>query len=120
MLARSDRVALLSTFEPTVTALKQELGQMELVTGRKAKIDYFVIPRALDALFAGDKATHDQLVLDKVDAVAQQGYGAIVFGQFTMSLVAPAARERTALPILTTPDCAVRKLRRILEGEAAR
>ena len=120
VLARSDRVALLSTFEPTVTALKQELGQMELVTGRKAKIDYFVIPRALDALFAGDKATHDQLVLDKVDAVAQQGYGAIVFGQFTMSLVAPAARERTALPILTTPDCAVRKLRRILEGEAAR
>ena len=57
---------------------------------------------------------------EEVDAVAQQGYGAIVFGQFTMSLVAPAARERTALPILTTPDCAVRKLRRILEGEAAR
>ena len=77
-----------------------------------------MIPRALDALFAGDKATHDQLVLEKVDTVAHPGYGAIVFGQFTMSLVAPAARERAKLPILTTPDCAVRKLRRILEGKA--
>ena len=118
VLARQDRVALLSTFEPTIAALRQELAQMEHAAGRKAAIDYIVIPRALDALFAGDKATHDQLVLEKVDTVAQQGYGAIVFGQFTMSLVAPAARERAKLPILTTPDCAVRKLRRILEGKA--
>lgn len=118
ILLRHDRVALLSTFEPTVTALRQELGQMELAAGQRADIDYFVIPRALDVLFAGDKVTHDRLVLEKVDEVAGLGYGAIAFGQFTLSMVAPAARERTTLPILTTPDCAVRKLRNILEGPA--
>ena len=118
ILLRRDRVALLSTFEPTVTALRQELGQMELAAGERADIDYFVIPRALDVLFAGDKVTHDRLVLEKVDEVAGLGYGAIAFGQFTLSMVAPAARERTTLPILTTPDCAVRKLRNILEGPA--
>ncbi|MCC6506814.1 MAG: arylsulfatase [Aquimonas sp.] len=118
ILLRRDRVALLSTFEPTVTALRQELGQMELAAGQRADIDYFVIPRALDVLFAGDKVTHDRLVLEKVDEVAGLGYGAIAFGQFTLSMVAPAARERTTLPILTTPDCAVRKLRNILEGPA--
>ena len=118
ILLRRDRVALLSTFEPTVTALRQELGQMELAAGERADIDYFVIPRALDVLFAGDKVTHDRLVLEKVDEVAGLGYAAIAFGQFTLSMVAPAARERTTLPILTTPDCAVRKLRNILEGPA--
>ena len=118
ILLRRDRVALLSTFEPTVTALRQELGQMELAAGQRADIDYFVIPRALDVLFAGDKVTHDRLVLEKVDEVAGLGYAAIAFGQFTLSMVAPAARERTTLPILTTPDCAVRKLRNILEGPA--
>jgi len=119
ILTRRDRVALLSTFEPTVTALKQELGHIERAAGQRADIDYFVIPRALDVLFAGDQATHDRLVLDKVDAVAKLGYSAIAFGQFTLSMVAPAARERTALPILTTPDCAVRKLRNRLEGRTS-
>lgn len=116
LFARGGKMALLSTFEPTIIALKQELGQMEAKRGVKLDLDYHLIPDALDAVFAGDQHTHDRLVLEKVRALSAptSEYSALVFGQFTMSMVAAQARAISALPILTTPDCAVMKLKKLL------
>ena len=85
---------------------------MAALRGLSLQPEAVVVDGALDALLSGDKALHDRLVAEM--AVALRGYSAIMFGQFSMAGAAELAQPRTQTPILTTPDCAVRKLMRLV------
>lgn len=108
------KIALVVTFGPSIAALTNELEKMAGVKQRALDIDPFVVEGAIDALFKNDHETHNRLIAEK--AATLKGYEAIVFGQFTMSPAAPQAQSLTATPIMTTPDSAVKKLKRILTG----
>jgi len=45
-----------------------------------------------------------------------KGYNTIMFGQFSMASAAAQAQKLSSVPVLTTPDCAVRKLKKLLLG----
>lgn len=99
------RVGLLATFAGTLTSMPPEFpAGIEVVP--------CLAEGALAALDAGDVATHDRLAVEA--AMALKGCDAIALGQFSLAHVAPMVAKATGLPVFTTPDSAVRKLKRLL------
>jgi hypothetical protein len=94
------RVGLLLTFQGSVAPLQGEIVPA-VATG------------ALEALQAGDAEEHDRL--SAAAAEAMPPVDVIVVGQFSMARAAPLVREIRSEPVLTTPQMAVRKLRRLVE-----
>jgi hypothetical protein len=69
---------------------------------------------ALAALQEGDAASHDRLI---VEAARQMPpVDVLVLGQFSMMRSAAAVRAMRREPVLTTPQSAVRKLRRLVDA----
>ncbi len=98
-------LALLSTFQPTLDSMPPEFPAGVTVTPKLAA-------GALAALDAGDVATHDRLIVQAARGLAGD---AILLAQFSMAHTAAAVTEATGKPVFTTPDSAVRKLRRLLK-----
>ena len=67
---------------------------------------------ALHALDRGDGPAHDRLAAQAAQALS--ACDAIALGQFSLARAAAAVLEATGRPVLTTPESAVRKLRRLL------
>ena len=103
--AYGNRVALLATFAPTVESMLPEFPPSLTVTPT-------LIQGALAALDAGDGATHDRLVLEAASALPD--CDVVALAQFSMSHLAGRAAAASGKPVLTTPDSAVRKLRRLM------
>jgi hypothetical protein len=99
------RIGLLATFAPTLAAMPAEFG------------DATVLPclaeGALAALDAGDGAGHDAAAAAAARRLA--GCDVIALAQFSLARAASAVAAATGRPVLTTPDSAVRKLRRLLQ-----
>ncbi len=105
--ARGGRIGLLATFGPTLASMPAEFPpgtelECELAGG------------ALDALDAGDAAGHDARAVEAAERLRARGCDLIALAQFSLARSADAVRERTGLPVVTTVDSAVAKLRRML------
>lgn len=105
--ATGRRIGLLATFAPTLDSMPPEFPSGVEVVPCLAE-------GALAALDAGDTAAHDRLAAEAARNLA--GCDAIALAQFSLARAAPAVAAATGLPVLTTPDSAVRKLRRLLAG----
>jgi hypothetical protein len=103
------RIGLLATFQPTLETMPPEFpaGVPGGVT---------VVPKlaegALAALDQGDLAEHDRLAARAARDLAE--CDVIALAQFSLARAAPLVAAATGRPVLTTPDSAVRKLRRLL------
>lgn len=67
---------------------------------------------AMLALDAGDTTAHDQHVVHAARTLAAGGCTVIALAQFSMARAAPSVRAALGLPVFTTPDSAVKELRR--------
>lgn len=102
------RIGLLATFPGMLVSMPPEFPpELEVVPK--------LADGALSALDAGDAAAHDRLAAEVARDLA--GCDAIALGQFSLARAAPLVAEATGRPVLTTPESAVRKLRRLIEGE---
>jgi hypothetical protein len=104
------RIGLLASFAPTLASMPAEFPQ-------GTALSTMLAPGAMEALDRGDAATHNALA-----AEAARGLGdcdVIALAQFSLACAAPAVGEATGRQVLTTPDCAVRKLRRLMTAEGA-
>ncbi len=116
------RLGMLATFRPSVAGMEAEFEDERARTGSVATLETVLVPDALDALKAGDAATHDRLVAEAAPALAH--CDAILLAHFSTSRAAAAVRAALAsagvtAPILTSPDTAVRKLMRVLAAAPA-
>lgn len=102
--ASKQRVGLLLTFRPSIASMIPEFP---------ADVD--VHPRfvegAMAALRLGDTEKHDALITAAARELVAAGCGTIALGQFSMARAAPAVRDSTDVPVLTTVDSAVRALK---------
>jgi hypothetical protein len=105
--APGGRIGLLATFAPTLAAMPAEFGTEAIVVPCLAD-------GALAALDAGDGAAHDARAAEAAKALAE--CAVVALAQFSLARAAPAVAAAAGRPVLTTPDSAVRKLRRLLEG----
>lgn len=104
-MAIGGRIGLLASFGPTLQSMPPEFPGSLTVTPKLAE-------GALAALDRGDGAEHDRLAALAAGDLA--GCDAIALAQFSLARAASAVAEMTGKPVLTTPDSAVRKLKRLL------
>ena len=104
------RIGLLATFAPTLATMPAEFAAVAP--------DVTLFPAlasdALAALNRDDAAEHDRLAAETSRAL--EGCDVIALAQFSLSSAAARVAAATARPVLTTPDSAVRKLRRLLHA----
>jgi Asp/Glu/hydantoin racemase len=104
--ARGRRIGLLATFAPTLDSMPAEFpGSVEVVPQLAAG--------ALAALDRGERAEHDRLVAEASRAL--HDCDLIALAQYSMAPAAPLVAAASGRPVLTTPDSAVLKLKRLLK-----
>ncbi|MCP4619263.1 MAG: arylsulfatase [Bradyrhizobium sp.] len=102
--AQGGRVGLLSTFAPTLASMPAEFpASVELVPK--------LAEGALAALDRGDRAEHDRLVVQASRDL--RDCDVIALAQYSMAPAADLVAKATGRPVLTTPDSAVTKLKKI-------
>jgi hypothetical protein len=97
-------IGLVASFAPTLASMPAEFPSN--VALRTAFAD-----GALDALARGDTTAHDEAAARTAQSLADAGCGLIALAQFSLARAAPLVALRTGLPVLTTVDSAVRRLR---------
>ena len=103
--ARGRRIGLLSSFPPTLASMPREFpASVELVPK--------LAEGALAALDHGDRAEHNRLVVEASRDLCDCDL--IALAQYSMAPAADLVAEATGRPVLTTPDSAVMKLKKIL------
>jgi Asp/Glu/hydantoin racemase len=113
-LALGGRIGLIVTFAPSLPALTQELNEM---AGKPVDVTGIVVDGALAALKAGDGATHDRLAAEA--AAKLKGIDTLILGQFSLARARPAIEAATGLRVVTTPEAAIRGLKRALQTGGA-
>jgi len=102
------RIGLLATFAPSLLTLPAEFAAV----APGATLVPALAEGALAALDRGDAAEHDRLVAETARSL--EGCDVIALAQFSLSSAASFVAKMTGRTVLTTPDSAVRKLRRLL------
>lgn len=105
-VATGQRVGLLASFAPTLASMPAEFPPGTLAAQALAE-------GAFAALNAGETATHNRLVAETA-ARELRGCDVIALAQSSMAPAAQAVAEATGKAVLTAPDSAVAKLRRLL------
>jgi hypothetical protein len=115
LAADGGRIGLLLTFSGSLAPLSAEMQAIAAARGqRPPDVIGGVAEGALAALQEGDAASHDRLI---VEAARQMPpVDVLVLGQFSMMRSAAAVRAMRREPVLTTPQSAVRKLRRLVDA----
>jgi hypothetical protein len=111
LIGPSGRIGLLATFAPTLDSMPPEFATVAPVM----KVVPKLAEGALAALDRGDVAVHDRTAVDA--AMALRSCDVIALGQFSLARAAQAIGAATGRRVLTTPDSAVNKLKRLL-GES--
>jgi hypothetical protein len=107
VLKRGHRIGLLSSFPPTLQSMPAEFpSSVQLVTK--------LAEGAMAALDRGDRAEHDRLVVQASRDL--RDCDLIALAQYSMAPAAAMVAEASKLPVLTTPDSAVNKLKRLLKA----
>ena len=100
-------IGLVASFGPTLQSMPPEFPPG--TTPKTALAD-----GAMAALDQGDVARHDQTVVEAARGLAAQGCTVIALAQFSLARARDAVAQATGLPVLTTVDSAVRRLRQRL------
>ena len=98
-------IGLLATFAPTLASMPPEFPS-------SAKLVACLAEGALAALDRGDATEHDRCVAAAARTLAH--CDVIALAQFSLSRSADVVAKATGRPVLTTPESAVRKLKRLL------
>ncbi|WP_421847733.1 aspartate/glutamate racemase family protein [Marinomonas sp.] len=108
-----ERIGLMVTFGPSLPALKAELETMAKEQGKVISIEPILVEGALAALKSGDADTHNRLAAEASSQL--KNIDVLVLGQFSLAKAAPGIRERLDIPVLTTPESAVKAIRALLK-----
>lgn len=110
--SRGNKIGLLATFAPTVPALSEELLSMARARAVAIELHTGCAQGAMEALAAGDVEAHDRLVLAHARQLAH--CDVLILGQFSMARAQQRVAAELLLPVLTSPDSAVRLLHKKL------
>jgi aspartate/glutamate racemase len=107
LAGKGRRIGLLSTFAPTLVSMPPEFPRSVEIVPKLAE-------GALAALDRGDRAGHDRLVTEAAKDLRHCDL--IALAQYSMAPTAALVSEASGLPVVTTPDSAVRKLKQALRS----
>jgi Asp/Glu/hydantoin racemase len=111
-LERGKRIALMTTFPSSLPPLVQEINTMARERNLSPTITTIVAEGALKALQSGNAAEHDRIAADA--AATLRDIDVLVLCQFSLARAAQVIAPVAGRSVLTTPDSAVAKLKRLL------
>jgi aspartate/glutamate racemase len=97
-------LGLIATSAPTLKSMPPEFPE-----GMDIRLGF--ASGALEALNAGDLQKHDQIIADQARQLAESGCASIALAQFSMARARAACQRSSGLPVFTTVDSAVRKIK---------
>jgi hypothetical protein len=103
---------LISTFEPSIASMVQELESEAARRGRTIALRTCTVADAMRALQRGDAPTHDRLIVQAASEFAD--CDVLMLAQFSMARAAAAFPARAGQRLLTSPQSAVARLKREL------
>jgi len=103
-MAKPGKLALMATFPATLQSMPAEFPA-------NAELELILVEGALDALNRGDVQTHDDLIAEAAKTLKSKGCTQIALAQFSMARARMASEMASGLPVLTTPDSALRSLK---------
>jgi Asp/Glu/hydantoin racemase len=109
------RIGVVATNPPAAPA-----AAAQLLAGAKARgVEVRVVESVADGAFAignaGDAATHDRMVVEAAQRIADQ-VNVLCLAQVSMALARHAVQAKVRVPVLTSPATAVARLKRLLGG----
>lgn len=116
-IRKGGRTAMLYTFPPARLGMEAEFREEAARTSPLAEITSILVDGAIDAVRSGDEETHNRLVAEA--AARLSGFDAITLAHFSTARALKAVQAATSIPVMTSPDAAVAKLRRLLEADEA-
>lgn len=114
-LAQGGRIAALTTFGPAGAAIVSDFEVEARRLGQSVDITPILCEGALAALHAGDQSRHDALIAEAAGRL-RGDYQVLCFAQFSMTSAQDASEVAWGSTVLTTPETAVMKLRKLLSG----
>jgi aspartate/glutamate racemase len=111
-ITRGGRTAMIATFAPAQATMEAEFAEEAQRLGPDAQLKTIVVEPAMTALRSGDAETHNKLVAEAAQGL--DGFDTIVLAHFSTARAARAVRAVTRIPVLTSPDAAVSKLKRLV------
>jgi hypothetical protein len=110
-LQYGDRIGMVATFAPAVASMEQEFSEEAARLRPTARLTTRLAEGAMDALRSGDSEAHNRLVADAVAKLPP--CDATMLAHFSTSRAGAASRAAIDRPVMSSPDSAVRKLRRL-------
>lgn len=112
-LEHGREIGMVATFAPSIGSMTAEFAELAGSSGNAARLRSVCAEGAMEALAAGDGATHDRLIAEAAATLVD--CDAIMLAQFSMA----RAQETVAamvgsIPVLTSPDSAVHCLKAAL------
>ncbi|MFY0661524.1 MAG: hypothetical protein JXR15_13610 [Shimia sp.] len=114
-LAIGTRVAMIYTFPPAAEGMEEEFRETAKASGSDAQVRSYFCEGALAAKHTGDDAKHDALIAATAASIADADV--ILLAQFSMADAAGLAREKTNIPILSSPDSAILAIKERLQQQ---
>ena len=108
-LSHGDRIAMLATFGPSVASMEAEFRELAGSREQPAEIRSILVEGAMAALLAGNAKEHNRLVAEAVSKI--DTCDAVMLAHFSTAQARPEVAMRTDLPVLTSPESAVSKLK---------
>ena len=119
-LAMGKPVALLGSFEPAMAGMAQEFFDAARAANYQPELHQACIPEARSALQQGDIAGHNQLMLQAAQSISQlqeqsqKQVDVVMLAHFSSSVAKTLLETETRKTVLSSPECAVRYLKRTL------
>jgi Asp/Glu/hydantoin racemase len=111
-LAAGDRIGMLATFGPSVAGMEEEFRQLTAQRGAAARLETICVTGAMQALKAGDGATHDRLLAEAAPRLAH--CDAVLLAHFSTARAEGAVRTALHCPVMTAPGAAVTRLKSLV------
>lgn len=113
------RIGVAITFAPTTEPTQRLLRDAAARQGLSIETVPFFVEGAYAALLGGEAETHDELLVEGVRRLDEQGVDAIVLAQVSMVRILPLLEGRIRVPVFSSLTSSIGAIRRVLEAQAA-
>lgn len=111
----ANRIGVVATMPATLPVQEAQLHAAAGQRGIPVEVVGVAAPDALAALNSGDGRGHDRLVAEAAGRIAHR-VDVICLAQFSMARARQRVADKVGLPVLTSPDAAVARLKALLNG----
>jgi len=103
---------MLATFKNSIPSMTEEFNAMSQNYGGKQTLNSYLIEEAMEKLKKGDAEGHNKLLATATKAIAD--CDAVMLAQFSMAQAKAIVEAEVNVPVLTAPEAAAKKLRKLV------